>query len=252
MQGGPRAPLLSFLEVFMNTKEQLLEYLNGRINESEQKLQQEYLTIFQELAQKSTNISPEKLRKLSIMRIFGSGTLNSNQFMERWDQLNQFIHHKIAIGETPTMQAAQAINTILYPEHNGEIRQMYSRGGEKQYISPKDLPLFQDHFEQFLLKVPSNNLPLWNAFMLYTWGVTLHPFLDGNGRTFRACADWLLLQENLLPVTYTNEIDAHVAISSNTKLPNREKMFLRFLSAVKNSFDFLYGEPDQMVESPQQ
>lgn len=57
---------------------------------------------------------------------------------------------------------------------------------------------------------------LVGAALLYQWLATVHPFADGNGRTSRLAADWLLGQEGFLPISYEKPWASWVAVHLGT------------------------------------
>ncbi len=224
----------------VNSLDDILKYLSAPLSSEELSLEASAREFADKSQEEINRVAQDpsfqnKWREFSIGRMFGSGNLSKGEGAKEWDVMNQFIHQKILLGENPSLDAICKINAIVSQKEGGIIRDCYSFAGDKEFIKPSDLPFFLRAFEESFLKKLGAN-PLFEAFMIYTWGTTLHPFKDGNGRTFRGCSDWILLGGGLLPVSFSSSVSAHVAVSQNTLLPKRSQKFSQFLAAHKASY----------------
>jgi hypothetical protein len=219
----------------MNTKQQIQNYLNASISDNEYRICHRAVKYISQLEKLNSVIPAEKWRNFSIRRMLGSGTLSSSKETKSWDEVNQYIHQRISTGQPPTFQDAQNINRLIHPENSGEIRKCYSVGSDTKYLHPNLINEFINNFESFLLRAvesKDSEEAIMNAFLCYSFGSTIHPFEDGNGRTFRSLADWILLQNGLLPVTFGNAVQARVAIGMNTQIPKRSDLLERYLQGL--------------------
>jgi Fic family protein len=78
--------------------------------------------------------------------------------------------------------------------------------------------------------------PLKLSFEIYLRIVTLHPFVDANGRTSRLAADWILLQFGYLPHLFPSTVSSMVAITLGGPLRTKSESYYKFLHAVLNSY----------------
>ena len=101
------------------------------------------------------------------------------------------------------------------------------------------MPYFQKGLEILEKKLSIKKTPLKKAFEIYLSIVTIHPFVNGNGRTARLAADWILMSSGYLPVCFDSPIQSHVAVTLNQPLRNREVSYCKFLSAVEKSYEIL-------------
>ena len=225
--------------MLVNSNKTILSYFSEGLNKNEELGLAQALEQIELRARSRCYVSKQGWREFSVRRLFGSGSLSHRQGLSHWDRLNEYIYTNISEGVSPDIPALKIMNSIICPLAGGRIRTCESRGGEKKFIRQLDLPLFLDKMQKEVFE-PSEVHPIWQAFQLYSWGVTLHPFIDGNGRTFRAAADWVLLQNGYLPLTCRSSVAAHVAVCRNVALPERSSRFANFLAGLMNSYKFLY------------
>lgn len=228
---------------WVNSEKEILDYLSWPITTLEIELIEKFHREIKKYTFDPAQVTPKDWKEFSIRRIFGSGSLGQGQEIETWDQVNLYIHKKISENATLELESFKEINTILRPENSGEYRKTFCRGGEKCFLRPEDISFFLHQFDQFILKKGEDisGGVIWLAFMVYSWGISIHPFVDGNGRTFRSSADLILMKASYLPLTYLNNIEAHVAVVRNIELPIRSKVFQRFLNGILNSYKFLHS-----------
>lgn len=192
------------------------------------------------LRQKDLSPYSEQMKSLLAHRLLGSNTLQSSQDFTTWQAANDWVGRQILQGDQPTIDKFIKINSILLGE-NSQVRNFEIYSGGSEYLPPENL---QEGLSQLERVLESETSALARAFQIYLYLVTLHPFENGNGRTARLAADWGLLQDGYLPLTFDSPIQSHVAVTLGS--PPREKCssFFKFLAAIKSSYDILM-EPNR-------
>lgn len=82
--------------------------------------------------------------------------------------------------------------------------------------------------------------------MAYQLLISIHPFADGNGRTCRMFANYILMRYHLLPATFSTESaklsmydDKNRFVESNTKFPQKARTAM--IGALTTSYDKLHA-----------
>jgi hypothetical protein len=224
----------------INSNAEIINYLESSMTTEEIGILNQSLKSMEAFAFDAQAVPGGRWREFSIRRMLGSSSLGLGKEIdkERWDQLNTYIHTKIQDSTPLCLKEIQNNNSILVPKESGNFRKSYSSGGEKTFVDPGDIEFFLNKLERYLEESRDDH-PLWRAFIIYSWGITVHPFSDANGRTFRGACDWVLMASGILPVSFSSSVSAHVAVARNVELPVRSKVFASFIQGVLNSYQFL-------------
>lgn len=82
--------------------------------------------------------------------------------------------------------------------------------GNHEAAHPNELPHLIEAFKKDVLTPHPTAHPLLSACKIRYWLVTIHPFLDGNGRTSNLLCDWILARYGYPPLTYRLKVDSHI------------------------------------------
>ncbi len=125
-----------------------------------------------------------------------------------------------AIGTTPAIQVEDSVNQVI-----GEIINKLAPCDEQL----KNIANLTDE----LLKTVIST-----AAMAYQLLISIHPFFNGNGRTCRMFANYILLHYHLLPATYSQEDAKQSMYQIDTKNPNNpQKAQNAIIRALDTSFE---------------
>jgi prophage maintenance system killer protein len=189
-------------------------------------------------------ISPEGYIKLNRNRLLASNTLLKNDTREQqlWDRANLFIATQISSDKKVSFKLLLELNHIFTSNSNFRHHEIYS--GSEQYIELRYLKKAIQKFEDEVISKQMTIHPVLFAFECYKWIVSLHPFTNGNGRTARLAADWILLSNGYLPISFSSSYSSHVAYTIGGKLPHSLQGFTRFCEALSSSYSIVAEEPE--------
>lgn len=164
--------------------------------------------------------------RMSVLRLTASSSLQRGDHAG-WLEANTFIHKQIQNGETPDWRALQQMNHF-FTNQGGRVRQQKIYIGHFQACPYDELENTLAFFKENILPQPNIYSALTHAALCQYWLVSIHPFLDGNGRTSVLLSDWLLVKNDYLPQSFSSKIDAIVMY-----VPGRVKKMTPGMSVAK-------------------
>ncbi|EQC45359.1 Fic family protein [Bacteriovorax sp. Seq25_V] len=173
---------------------------------------------------------------LARARLFASTTNTKvvTDSLYKWDAANQYISREIQNDSNLDINLVSKINAILIGDEDN-IRSGPIYCNDISYI---DASFIEDATQDFSNLILRGNFSCTfeKAFHIYLWLTTLHIFKDGNGRTGRLAADFILMKEGKLPICFESTVDAQVAQLQEKKVRSKEESYLKFLKAVRRSY----------------
>lgn len=179
------------------------------ISDECQKLIQEIESLHQQLSSLPSAEILKRSESLYEYRQKSSATLQ-RQNDETWLKANQFISEQISKNIEPNWELITHLNQILDPATGGAIRSSKVYVGNYEAPTPEELPRLIEVFQQEVLSLNPTLHPLLVACRVRYWLVTIHPFIDGNGRTSNLLCDWVLALHGYPPLTYRLKVDSHI------------------------------------------
>jgi hypothetical protein len=90
---------------------------------------------------------------------------------------------------------------------SGEYRtiQVYAGGHLREYIGAMDIPAAMKDLEIWIENNENQLHPIEFAAQVYRRILSIHPFMDGNGRTARLVMDWALLRHGYPPAILSDD-----------------------------------------------
>lgn len=165
---------------------------------------------------------PQKWSRLQQERTIGSNTLTGGKPNERrsaeaaWESMDAVVR-QWAMSKTPlTFENICEINQNLNPQNArcGRLRSRGIKAGDSPfhcYIDEESVAKEMEDFCRWLdaeVKKCDDGTenPIEVAARAYQWMVSIHPFDDGNGRTWRMVMDYVLQRAGLPPAAMGTEI----------------------------------------------
>lgn len=224
----------------ISTSSDILDYLSTPLCKSKEEQFINLIKEIESLEEKLSHSNSLNWSELAKKRIMSSNTMMSTSLEElsKWDAANVFVSDKIQNNIDFDISTMGQINSIFIGKEtiyrSGKIF-----GGGKEFIEQEYLNEAIGLFQELVI----NNKDLSTfkkAFHVYQWIVSLHLFEDGNGRTSRLCADYFLFKEGKLPICFETSMLSHCAQTLNSRVMNKEDAYIRFLKAIKRSYNILY------------
>ncbi|MEO7730240.1 MAG: Fic family protein, partial [Kofleriaceae bacterium] len=163
----------------------------------------------------------EQLRQEVSTTIQGDGHTDEGVIASRnWKQADAMVRDWARARAPLTLDRIKTINQTLESGlgHNGgtpgELRKLdVAAGGSvaKMYVPNKEVPAQMASFVEWYQANEATMPPIELAARAYQRLVSIHPFLDANGRTSRLVMDWIL-QRNGLPAPVLAQGDHNVAV----------------------------------------
>lgn len=167
----------------------------------------------------------EGIQKMSALRLKASGTLQRGD-CAGWIEANTFIQKQIQKHIDPTWNSVSTLNSFFTGQ--GAIRQQEIYTGYLQACPQEELELTLQSFQKNILNSQKKYSILTHAALCQYWLVSIHPFLDGNGRTSILLTDWFLTMNGYLPQSFSSKLDAIVMY-----IPGRVKKMTPGLSVIR-------------------
>lgn len=179
--------------------------------------------------------------KMASYRLLASNTLlHKSEERTRWDRANSWMAGELEKGRAIDMEVIAQINAFQ-TGGDGAIRgvPVYSCGEE--FLAPSALEAALNILKK---DVFSESDPFVKASRLYSCLVVAHPFLDGNGRTARLAADYVLLGAGYLPLCFSSSIQSHVGLFSKMGAAGAQLAYHKCLRAIRQSYRIVLAPPD--------
>lgn len=185
---------------------------------------------------KKTKRTPDGIDRLARVRMNGSDSitgkiigLDANVAMENWIATEQLIGKWISAKEAVSLDNIKQINRELVRDieagsgvggvFRGKGQELVDSGNHlKQYIWGSDVQYAMEDFMVWYKRAEDKLPPVELAARSYQRIISIHPFLDGNGRTARLVMDWILVSKGFPPAAMLgDEIDVAIfgKISNN-------------------------------------
>lgn len=181
--------------------------------------------------------SHEHLTRFQLARVLASHSIKRDeQARAQWDSaqrlLQRWVDEDVPVGK----------NEILLLNHTlsgSGLRDcpVYTGGFEHPLVS--EVPDLLDYFFDEIWAQQKTMQPLRLGHLTKMWLVSIHPFLNGNGRTAQLCADYVLLKNGYIPHSFRNRTMAMVACLPNKLSTSPHRVFLKFLDSVQWSYQIL-------------
>ncbi|WP_413290333.1 Fic family protein [Bdellovibrio sp. HCB337] len=171
----------------------------------------EHEVILERLCQETSELSSEKwlagMGRMAPFRLKASGNL-SRGTVESWQKANAYVAQKIQEGHAPIWEDILQINSLLLGSETREFRKVPIYIGPHQACPVEWLEESVRHFNDEILKIENHSSPLIAAALSQYSLVSIHPFVDGNGRTAALLGDWILNLHGYLPMSFETRLDS--------------------------------------------
>lgn len=199
------------LQVIKNAMEMIAKMKEIVISDECQRLIQDIESAHQSLSSLSATEILKRSEFLCEYRKKSSSTLQQQSGRDdTWLKANQFISEQISENIEPNWEHIIHLNQIFEPVNGGRLRISKIYIGKHEAPDPKELSHLIEMFQQKVLKLEPTTHPLLTACRVRYWLVTIHPFIDGNGRTSNLLCDWILALHGYPPLTYRLKVDSHI------------------------------------------
>lgn len=196
--------------------------------------------------ERTESLSPQEwhagLLRLSPYRLRSSGTLKRGS-LEGWIAANTYVAEKVTAAQPPGEQDILLINAIIRQQTTASVRSVDVFIGPCKACAPEELPNFLAYFYKNILSSERHSHPLIAAALSRYWLVSLHPFEDANGRTSTMIADWLLLSQGYLPLSFERQLDAVIAtIDASRTSATPSQAIVKTLRSVLHSYKVILAK----------
>jgi fido (protein-threonine AMPylation protein) len=150
---------------------------------------------------------------LQLARLRGSNTLlHDTSEAEYWNLALQAIWTWIQEDRFSKLKAFFEINRTLLkiPQGQSPIRKIALSSTGKAFPAPEKMEILLNAFESEMDSILENEHPVIQAAWIYQRLVAIHPFQNGNGRTGRLAADWMLARSGFPPLVFLSPVAAMV------------------------------------------
>lgn len=204
------------------------------------------VALVEELRQQTESLSLEQwqegMARLAPYRLRSSGTLKSGD-IESWQQANVFVSEKVRAGAVPTWEDILKINAILLGQESSVARNEAIYIGPREALPAAELSQAIETFKSNVLSRLGSEAPTTAAALCQFWLVSLHPFVDANGRTAVLVADWILALQGYLPMSFASKLDALVAVLSDGRASaTATSAILKLLNNIQHSYRIVLGK----------
>ncbi len=150
----------------------------------------------------------------------------------RWDEANAYVEAAIQNEKAFSLEGLKDLAGLLVGSP-GVLRDKAIYGCQDEYLTTES---FQPAIALLAERVNALAHPILKAAYVYIWTINVHPFANGNGRTARLAADWILMSEGILPLCFPSNVQGHVAYGQAERFPSLELCVLKCCAAVDNSY----------------
>lgn len=202
-----------------------------------------------ELIERFKTLTPElihqRLPRLQEKRMNASSTLKSktnSKDRDSWSLANQFIAENIRLGVAPNWSLICKLNEIIINSES-TIRTQNIYLGHQMAVPIENLAAEIARFVDISLnKSPEEPTLNWISRCRYEL-ITIHPFINGNGRTAVLLSDWLLGLQGYLPLSFESKVDNFIGkFSDNRRNATLENADIKLLKCLELSYKVLLGE----------
>ncbi|WP_295903928.1 Fic family protein [uncultured Bdellovibrio sp.] len=223
-----------------------VERLSRKPTDSESTEIQKQLNILEELRQKTEDLPADKwqegLLRLAPFRLKSSGTLKKGD-VESWQQANIYVAQKIQTDQLPTWEDITQINALLLGSSHGTLRDKRIFLGPIEACPLEDMERALGCFKEQILHFKQDSNPLIQAALCQYWLVSIHPFIDANGRTSVLLTDWILGAHGYLPMSFATKLDAIVAsLTDGRASATPGNAILKLINNVQRSYRLILNE----------
>jgi Fic family protein len=164
--------------------------------------------------------------------------LEAINHQEAIEYVKDLVQRKVSINERELLVIHNMILRGIMPEYAGKYRniQVMIKGSAhmppQPFLVPKKM---EEYFEWY--QINRNKLhPVVLAAEMHERLVTIHPFVDGNGRTSRLIMNLILLKHGFVIANIKGDYDARMNYYNALELVQTEKekdTFLNFIADVE-------------------
>lgn len=182
-----------------------------------------------------------KWEALAAWRLLASNSLRAKGAPGRaaWDAANAVLAQALERDEAPSFAVATRFHDALEAGASG-LRTTAIFGADERYL---DASAIAGELAALDAALAAARDGLEAAFRAYVGVVTIHPFSNGNGRTARLLADYILMKDAWLPLCFGSPIASHVAQTHGGATRDPETAFGVFAEGIANAYRAVL-EPD--------
>lgn len=171
---------------------------------------------------------------LAAWRLLASNSLRAQNPSGRaaWDRANGLLAQALEADEAPSLALATRLHTALGTE-DAALRTVRIFAADERYLDPEDVPALVRELDMALARAHD---ALEAAFRAYVGVVTIHPFVNGNGRTARLVADYVLMKDAWLPLCFASPVASHVARTYGGVARDVTTSFEVFAEGIANAY----------------
>jgi hypothetical protein len=135
-----------------------------------------------------------------------------------WDRASSMVSTALVEGRSVDLPAVDRLAATVRGQsidpsasRAASFRNVPMFNGPSAYAPHELVEALHQAMGERLLSRLGESHPIVEAALAARWLVSVHPYLDGNGRTSRLVADWILGAAGYVPATYANPLAAFVA-----------------------------------------
>ncbi|MES2799039.1 MAG: Fic family protein [Bacteroidota bacterium] len=152
--------------------------------------------------------------------------------------VKDLVHRKVKINERELLSIHNLILRGIMPEYAGKYRKVQVMIKGSQHMPPQPFLVakkMEEYFEWFAENKDKLH-PVVLAAAMHERLVTIHPFIDGNGRTSRLIMNLLLLQKGFVIANikgdYSNRMNYYTALEA-VQVQDDKEAFLMYVATVE-------------------
>ncbi len=185
-------------------------YLDRSMREDLSKVAMTAQAELEALRDEVTQTHDPDFSRLAAWRLLASNSLAASGSCVRkgWDSANLELKAALERGEVPSVGSAKAFHRCLgVGSSDFRVERIFT--ADEEYLSPA---LVLESLARLDITLANPHVaPLYRAYCAYVGVVTIHPFVNGNGRVARLLADAFLLGNDYLPLCFPSPVCSHVA-----------------------------------------